>query len=148
LAIVLGAVPSQQVAQHGCGSAAPVSSSVKQGKMKPRIMYIENKSDGESGPARIGLITFSKSGKSIYYQGKEFRSLKGSGLKSNYFEVESGDNYWISRPKKNGTDRLYSEKIPTEIDEDVREEYWIEIRQKPENKHKKNYSTFHVSRSR
>jgi hypothetical protein len=101
-------------------------------------MYIENKSAGLSGPARIGRVTFSKSGKSIYYKEKEFRSLKGHGFKSNYFEVESGDEYWISGPKKDGSDRLYGERIPIEIDEDVREEYWIEIRQKPENKNKKN----------
>ena len=106
--------------------------------MKPRIMYIENKSEGLSGPARIGRVTFSKSGKSIYYNEKEFRSLKGHGFKANYFEVESGDHFWISGPKKNGEDRLYGERIPIEIDEDVREEYWTEIRQKPENKNKKS----------
>ncbi len=101
-------------------------------------MYIENKSEGLSGPARIGRVTFSKSGKSIYYQGKEFRSLKGSGFKSNYFEVGSGDEYWISGLKKDGSDRLYGERVPIEIDEDIREEYWTEIRQKPENKNKIN----------
>jgi len=101
-------------------------------------MYIENKSEGLSGPARIGRVTFSKSGKSIYYNEKEFRSLKGHGFKANYFEVESGDHFWISGPKKNGEDRLYGERIPIEIDEDVREEYWTEIRQKPENKNKKS----------
>jgi len=101
-------------------------------------MYIENKSEGLIGPARIGRVTFSKSGKSIYYREKEFRSLKGHGCKANYFEVGSGDQYWISGPKKNGEDRLYGERIPIEIDEDVREEYWTEIRQKPENKNKKS----------
>ncbi len=31
---------------------------------KTRIMWIENKGDGElAGPARIGRVTFSKSGK-------------------------------------------------------------------------------------
>jgi hypothetical protein len=48
--------------------------------MKSRIMYIENKSDGLSGPARIGRVIFSKSGKTLYYQGKSFQSLKGSGF--------------------------------------------------------------------
>jgi hypothetical protein len=39
-----------------------------------RIMFIENK-DGESnltGDARIGLVTFSKTGKSIHYNGQTF----------------------------------------------------------------------------
>lgn len=101
-------------------------------------MYIENKSEGLSGSARIGRVTFSKSGKSIYYGEKEFRSLKGHGFKANYREVASGDEYWISGPKKNGSDRLYGERIPIEIDEDIREEYWTIIRQRPENKNKKS----------
>jgi hypothetical protein len=106
--------------------------------MKSRIMYIEDKSEGLSGPARIGRVTFSKSGKSIYYKGKRFRSLMGSGFKANYFEVESGGEYWISNPKKDGSDRLYRERVPIEIDEDVREEYWTKIRHQPQNKNKKH----------
>ena len=105
--------------------------------MKSRIMYIENKAEGLSGAARIGRVTFSKSGKSIYYKEKEFRSLKGSGFKANYFEVESGDEYWISGPKKDASDRLYGERIPIEIDEDVREEYWSKTRKQPHKKNKK-----------
>ena len=34
-----------------------------------RIMYIESKGDGITGPARIGRVTFSKSGKTLYYRG-------------------------------------------------------------------------------
>jgi hypothetical protein len=95
--------------------------------MKSRIMYIEHKGiDGISGPARIGRVAFSKSGRTIYYRGKQFQSLGGRGFKSNFFEVETGEEYWISGPKKNGTDRLYSGTV--EIDEDVREEYWTRIR--------------------
>jgi len=101
-------------------------------------MYIENKSEGLTGPARIGRVTFSKSAKSIYYKGKQFRSLKGSGFKSNYFEVDSGDEYWISGPKKDVSDRLYGERVPIEIDEEVRDEYWTKIRHQPENKNKKH----------
>lgn len=101
-------------------------------------MYIENKSESLSGPARIGRVTFSKSGKSIYYDGKRFESLNGSGFKTNYFEVDSGDEYWISGCKKNGEDRLYYERVPVLIDEDVREEYWTEIRNLPQNINKSN----------
>jgi hypothetical protein len=96
-------------------------------------MYIESKGDGLNGPARIGRVTFSKTGSTIYYQGKCFQSLKGKGFKSNYFEVETGEHYWISGPKKNGCDRLYGGSLPVEIDDDVREEYWGEIRQQPQN---------------
>ena len=99
---------------------------------KNRIMYIEFKGDNLVGPARIGRVTFSKSGKSIHYKGKTFETLKGSGYKANYFDVETGERYWISGCKKDGTDGLYTTSV--EIDEDVRAEYWSEIRGKPENK--------------
>jgi hypothetical protein len=105
--------------------------------MKSRIMYIENKVSGLTGPARIGRVTFSKTGRTLYYGGKSFQSLSGSGFKANYHDLETGDEYWISGCKKDGCDRLYGERVPIEIDEDVREEYWSDIRQMPHNKEQK-----------
>ena len=102
--------------------------------MKTRIMYIEEKS-GENnliGIARIGRVKFSKTGKSIHYQGKTFTRF--SGFKANYFDTETGDAYWISGCKKDGSDRLYGERLPILIDDDVKEEYWVNIRNIPENK--------------
>lgn len=52
--------------------------------------------------------------------------------KSNYFETESGERCWISGCRKDGLDALYSTDV--EIDDDVKEEYWLEIRGMPENK--------------
>jgi hypothetical protein len=95
-------------------------------------MYIEYKGDGLVGPARIGRVTYSKTGKSLTYRGKEFGSLKGTGFKANFAQVESGEQYWISGCKKDGLDSLYPNLV--EIDDDVREEYWVEIRKKPELK--------------
>src|SRR5438105_15735155 len=103
--------------------------------MKSRIMYIECKAESLNGPARIGRVTFSKSGATLYYRGKKFRSLKG-GYKANYYEVSSREDYWISGCKKNGEDRLYISSLPVEIDEDVREEYWTTIRGLPATKNK------------
>jgi len=40
--------------------------------MKSRIMYIEAKSGGLTGPARIGRLTCSKSGATLYYVGQAF----------------------------------------------------------------------------
>jgi hypothetical protein len=105
--------------------------------VRSRIMYIEDKSDQLVGPARIGRVTFSKTGKSLYYKGRTFQSLKGSGFKANYFDVDSGDHFWISGPKKNGADGLYGPR-PTPIDADVREEYWTKIRNLPKDKNKKS----------
>jgi hypothetical protein len=95
-------------------------------------MYIEHKGDSLTGPARIGRVSFTKSGKSIKYQGKTFQSLKGRGFKSNFVDVDTGEEYWISGPHKDGEDRLYGGREPIAIDEDVREEYWTEIRNSPD----------------
>ena len=67
---------------------------------KTRIMYIECKAGSLTGAARIGRVTYSKTGATIYYRGKEFRSLKGAGFKANYYEVETGEEYWVSGPAK------------------------------------------------
>jgi len=99
-------------------------------------MYIESKAEGLNGPARIGRVNFSKAGRTIYYGGRSFQSLKGSGFKANYYEIETGEQYWISGPRRDGQDRLYVSNIPIEIEEDVREEYWTEIRKQPEMKSK------------
>jgi hypothetical protein len=96
--------------------------------MKPRIMYIEGK-EGSSREGRIGRVEFSKSGRTLYYKGLQFVSLKGKGIEGNYLEVKSGIEYWISGPKQNGGDRLFDAPT-TFIDEDVREEYWTQIRKR------------------
>lgn len=96
--------------------------------MKSRIMYIEAKSGSPTGPARIGRVTSSKSGATLYYGGQAFRSLKGSGFKSNYFDVETGEHYWISGPRRDGKDALYATHIQPVIDADVQDEYWSRVR--------------------
>ena len=96
-----------------------------------RIMYIERKAGSLTGTARIGRVTFSQTGRTLYYRGQKFQSLKGTGFKSNYYDVGTGEDYWISGPKRNGGDALYGGRSPIEIDEDVREEYWREIRRLP-----------------
>ena len=94
---------------------------------KTRIMYIEDKSGGLNGPARIGRVTFSKTGRSVHYGGRTFQKMKG--YKDNYFDVDTGDEYWISGPRKDGRDRLYDgTTMPVEIDDDVSTEYWRDIR--------------------
>ena len=95
-------------------------------------MYIESKEHGLSGgEARIGRVRFSKTGRTVYYGTQEFRSLKGAGFKANYYEVGTGDRYWISGPRRDGADRLYGERLPVVIDDDARDEYWMLVRGEP-----------------
>lgn len=100
---------------------------------RTRIMYIEYKgNDGIVGDARIGRVTILNKGKSLRYKGKRFVSLRGGGFKSNYYDLDTHEYYWISGCHKDGCDALYSNNV--EIDEDAREEYWTEIRKMPEMK--------------
>ena len=103
-----------------------------QSKKLGEVMYIEEK-PGLAGHARIGRVSFSHSRRTVYYRGRRLQSLNGNGYKANYFNVESGLEYWISGCKKNGNDTLYPGII--EIDDDAREEYWMDIRKNPENVH-------------
>ncbi|MEL6629553.1 MAG: 1-deoxy-D-xylulose-5-phosphate synthase, partial [Bacteroidota bacterium] len=50
---------------------------------------MEDKSSGLEGDARIGRVYFSKSGKTLYYQGRRFQSLKGRGFKANYIDIDN-----------------------------------------------------------
>lgn len=94
---------------------------------KSRIMYIEDKSEGLDGPARIGRVIFSKSGRSVHYDGRTFRRV-GNGYKYNHIAEDNGDHFWISGPRKDGADRLNGGSRPVEIDENVEREYWRDIR--------------------
>jgi hypothetical protein len=117
-----------------------------QQKFPPRVVYIEYKGEGLHGSARIGRVTFSRTGATLYYSGREFGRLGGHGFKANYRDVNSGEEYWISGPRRDGADRLYKSNWPVEIDEDAREGYWVEIRRKPEWKDRKQASLATMNR--
>ena len=81
----------------------------------PRIMYIEQKTDGnrildDRGPAVIGEVTFSKTGRTIYYKGKTYHREKSAC--GNYRCVEDGNAYWISGVKKRYTNRHWAGSGP------------------------------------
>ena len=73
---------------------------------------------------RRGLVefTYSKTRKSLTYRGRQFGSLKGTGYKANFVDLETGEQFCISGCQGDGLDSLYPNII--EIYEDVREEYW------------------------
>lgn len=100
-------------------------------------MYIESKGDGLAGTGWIGRVRFSHTGKTLYYGKLELHTLSGMGYKANYFDVNSGERYWVSGPRKDGNDSLYPAVIT--VDEDVREVYWTEVRGLPERKAESHY---------
>jgi hypothetical protein len=51
--------------------------------------------------------------------------------------METGEEYWISGCRVDGNDSLYGGTV--QIDEDVRREYWTEIRGMPGKAAQKSY---------
>lgn len=101
-------------------------------------MWIECKGEALSGPARIGWVTVRDKGKRLDCGDKSFRTLRGSGFKSNYYDIETREKYWISGCRKDGRDALYNTSV--EIDDDALYEYWINIRKLPQHKELRHLS--------
>lgn len=91
--------------------------------MKPKIMYVENKSEGHSGLAWIGVVEFSKSGQTVYFDNKALKKLKTTGISGNHFNIETGEEYWISGVKKNAEDRHWAGGGKVMLDKNCIEEY-------------------------
>ena len=98
-------------------------------------MYVENKAGGLDGPGRIGWVTFSKSKRSYRYADRLLN--RSAGYKYNCVDAETGEEFWVYGPKRDGTDKLYGGVV--EIDEDARAEYWNEVRKKSECAHLASY---------
>jgi hypothetical protein len=100
-------------------------------KLKPEIMYIAElgAANSETLWARIGRVSFSKTGRTLYYGGQEL-----TGSHGDYGDWQTGQRFHIQRARADGLDRSDGRKrgsFRVEIDEDVREEYWLKIRNEP-----------------
>jgi hypothetical protein len=77
-----------------------------------RLRYIELKSGfSDNGPAWIGYVQYSKTGRTLYFNGRGLIKLKGqrrgeSG--GNYIDMETGESFWVSGIKLNGQDRHWA----------------------------------------
>jgi hypothetical protein len=100
--------------------------------MKAKIMYLECKTGPRKGEARICRVTFTNTNRLCTYGEQTFRNLRAKAGKSNFCDAKTEAGYWITSPRKSGSDRLPGSKISITIDEDVQEEYWKDIRDMPE----------------
>ena len=95
------------------------------------IMYIACVDPGgRTAWARIGRVGFSKTGRTLYYAGRE---LLGVG-RPWYRDTQTGEMFHLQRAREDGMDRSEGRKrgsFPVEIDDDVREEYWMQVRREP-----------------
>jgi hypothetical protein len=101
----------------------PKSPSRKSAALESTIAGASHSSGVNQFPAKKGTAA---AGRIMYIE------CKAGGLTGpNYYDLDTGEDYWISGPKRYGGDALYGSSTPIEIDEDVREEYWREIRRQP-----------------
>lgn len=96
--------------------------------MKTELRYIELKSGfSDNGSAWIGFAEFSKTGRTIYFNGKAFKNSNAGGISGNYYDIETGEEYWISGIKKNGKDRHWAGGGKIMIDKNVVEDYLSKV---------------------
>ncbi len=92
--------------------------------MNRGLVYVELKSGlSDKGPARIGFAERSKSGKTVYFNDQAFQSCKGRGVGANYFDLESGEEYWISGVKRDLSDRHWAGSGAIMIDRSALADY-------------------------
>jgi len=105
------------------------------------LRYIELKSGySDDGPAWIGRVQLSRSGRTVYFDGKALK--RGQGISGNHFDLLTGEEYWISCIKKKGQDRHWAGGGKITIEAAVVDEYLKII-----NRNELDRSTFIVSRT-
>jgi len=73
------------------------------------LRYIELKSGSKgNGPAWIGRVSLSRTKTTVYFNGRALKRVKGGGISSNYFDIVTGEAFWVSGIKKNGEDRHWA----------------------------------------
>lgn len=97
-------------------------------------------------PGRIARVRLSRTDKTIHVGEVMLSSLRGRGYKSNFVDLASGEEYWISGPRRDGQDTLYPGVV--EIDDDVREEYWRDIRGEPDRVNETSFRSLGVHAKR
>jgi hypothetical protein len=91
------------------------------------LRYIELKSGhSDNGPAWIAYVRQSKTGRTLYFNGRGLMKLKGqrrgpSG--GNYIDMETGESYWVSGVKMNGKDRHWAGSGKVLVEAAAVEEY-------------------------
>lgn len=71
-----------------------------------RIMFVELKSGNDRGPAWIGRVRYSKSGRTAFYRGRTL--TRSQGVSGNYVDAATEEEFWISGVKKDGTARHWA----------------------------------------
>jgi hypothetical protein len=90
--------------------------------MPDRVVFVQLKTGYETdrGPCWICRAHFTKTWQSVQFHGRTLR--RQQGVRGNFVDVESGEEWWVSGPKRDQTDARYSWQQPV-VDDEVRAEY-------------------------
>jgi hypothetical protein len=74
----------------------------------PLLKYIELKTGfSDDGPAWIAHVTTSRSGRTVYFDGKALKQAPGL-IDGTHYDLGTGDEYWVTGVKKCGTNRHWA----------------------------------------
>ncbi|WP_344104519.1 hypothetical protein [Myceligenerans crystallogenes] len=90
--------------------------------MPRRLMFVQLKSGygTDRGPSWICWVDFTRSWATARFHGRELRRWRVVG--ANFYDAETGEEFWVSGPKQDRTDTRYGPGAP-EIDDDARDAY-------------------------
>lgn len=90
-------------------------------------MYLQLKTghDLDRGPAWIARVRFTRTWRTAYVHGRTLHRVTGTiraNFDSNFYDVCTGEGFWISGPKRDRTDGRYSKEQPL-VDDDAKAAY-------------------------
>ena len=101
--------------------------------MKPLVKYIEHKpaEHTDRATAWIARVWPSSTGRTLYFNDMALKRRSGSD--SNHCDLLSGEDYWVSGVKKNGSNRHWNGGGPVYIEKSLVEWYEAYVHQKDFN---------------
>ena len=101
--------------------------------MKPLVKYIEHKpaEHTDRATAWIARVWPSSTGRTLYFNDMALK--RSSGPDSNHCDLLSGEDYWVSGVKKNGSNRHWNGGGPVYIEKSLVEWYEAYVHQKDFN---------------
>jgi hypothetical protein len=88
------------------------------------LKYIELKTGySGNGPAWIAQVTVSKTARTVYFNGKALKRTSSARAAANHYDLETGQEYWVSGIKKNGRDRHWAGAGKIHIEASVVRDY-------------------------
>jgi hypothetical protein len=89
-------------------------------------MYLELRTgfdEGVDGPAWIGRVRFSKTGRTIFYRGRELQQRSSAGGSGVHVDIVTQEEFWVSGVKARRGPRPWIDRDDVTIDDDARDEY-------------------------